>query len=35
VWAASRHHRRGGILAFLILRTLSVPVPLALTGQAL
>ena len=25
----------GGILAFLILRTLSVPVPLALTGQAL
>ncbi|MBD0423235.1 hypothetical protein AB0L35_37240 [Streptomyces sp. NPDC052309] len=25
----------GGVLAFLILRTLSVPVPLALTGQAL
>ncbi|MGC9500550.1 hypothetical protein [Streptomyces sp. WG7] len=25
----------GGVLAFLVLRTLSVPVPLALTGQAL
>jgi hypothetical protein len=36
VWAASVLVTvAGGILAFLILRTLSVPVPLALTGQAL
>ncbi|WP_329340119.1 hypothetical protein OG252_30530 [Streptomyces sp. NBC_01352] len=36
VWAASVVIAvAGGILAFLILRTLSVPVPLALTGQAL
>ncbi|WP_030045368.1 hypothetical protein, partial [Streptomyces resistomycificus] len=36
MWAASVVIAvAGGILAFLILRTLSVPVPLALTGQAL
>ncbi|MFD3500039.1 hypothetical protein ACFWWT_08260 [Streptomyces sp. NPDC058676] len=36
VWAASVVITvAGGVLAFLILRTLSVPVPLALTGQAL
>ncbi|MEU3659537.1 hypothetical protein AB0E77_07180 [Streptomyces sp. NPDC032940] len=36
VWAASVVIAcAGGVLAFLILRTLSLPVPLALTGQAL
>ncbi|WP_217238625.1 hypothetical protein [Streptomyces sp. AC555_RSS877] len=36
MWAASVVITvAGGILAFLILRTLSLPVPLALTGQAL
>ncbi|WP_320781155.1 hypothetical protein [Streptomyces sp. CRN 30] len=36
VWTASvLVAAAGGVLAFLILRTLSVPVPLALTGQAL
>lgn len=36
MWAASVVAAvAGGILAFLILRTLSVPLPLALTGQAL
>ncbi|MBD0841969.1 hypothetical protein [Streptomyces sp. TRM68416] len=36
LWAASvLIAGAGGVLAFLILRTLSVPVPLALTGQAL
>ncbi|KOU70996.1 membrane protein [Streptomyces sp. MMG1533] len=36
VWASSVVIAvTGGILAFLILRTLSVPMPLALTGQAL
>ncbi|MFI8192120.1 hypothetical protein ACIF8T_25610 [Streptomyces sp. NPDC085946] len=36
IWAASVViAAAGGVLAFLVLRTLSVPVPLALTGQAL
>ncbi|MEU9593261.1 hypothetical protein AB0D84_26545 [Streptomyces sp. NPDC048193] len=36
LWAASVVIAcAGGVLAFLVLRTLSVPVPLALTGQAL
>ncbi|MGW2958392.1 hypothetical protein ACWDGI_07880 [Streptomyces sp. NPDC001220] len=36
VWLASvLVTAAGGVLAFLVLRTLSVPVPLALTGQAL
>jgi hypothetical protein len=36
VWAASVAVAvAGGVLAFLILRTLAVPLPLALTGQAL
>ncbi|WP_077800607.1 hypothetical protein [Streptomyces sp. JHA26] len=36
LWAASVVVAcAGGVLAFLVLRTLSVPVPLALTGQAL
>ncbi|GGL72389.1 hypothetical protein GCM10010129_15110 [Streptomyces fumigatiscleroticus] len=36
VWAAGVAVTvAGGVLAFLVLRTLSVPVPLALTGQAL
>ncbi|MEV5435785.1 hypothetical protein AB0K80_07080 [Streptomyces sp. NPDC052682] len=36
LWAASVViAAAGGVLAFLVLRTLSVPVPLALTGQAL